>query len=267
MRKLRNYTITPVFLVAATVFWIHADYEDTLYDAFVLEHVTPGMPDRSKVLALMEGVHDTVTARRGTFTHASSNQRLVCVRTRLFRSGDLEFAHTTNGCGSYAGMFVEACHRADIRARLCQMRVAGKTVHILAEAYVDDRWVVVDPHFRQTFLTPEGELASFAEVSANWEYYSAQASDEYDEYGFTFEGVRYTNWHKIPMLLPAVKRILDITLGERANCISLRSYCLNVYKIWFFGALAGCMATNCVPVGMALRRAIRRRGSREKAKL
>jgi hypothetical protein len=46
--------------------------------------------------------------------------------------------------------------------------------------------------------------------------------------------VRYSNWTKIPIVLPAIKKILDLTLGkQRADDISLRIYFLRKYNICF----------------------------------
>ena len=226
------------FVMLAFSLWLHADYEDRLFDAFVAECTSHDMTDREKSLAIMEKVHDVVQQRERIFNTKASKAKLDGVRTRFLRSGDLEFTQATGACGSYAGMFVEACQRADISARLCQMQVGGKTVHILAEVELGGHWAVVDPQFRQTFQDANGHLVGYAEVSSRWAQYRSQAAPEYEEFGFTFDGVRYTNWEKVPVLMPAFKSILNMTMGRAAaDQLSLRSYCLNVHKVYFFAVI------------------------------
>ena len=122
--------------------------------------------------------------------------------------------------------------------------VDRKVCHIVLEAKVDDRWVVLDPLFNQSFRRPDGQLASFAEVSADWEHYQEQIptwrreltpTDEqfYDTAVFNYAGARYTHWEKIPVLLPAVRAVLRLWLGEeRVQHLSIRSYLVDTNRVW-----------------------------------
>jgi hypothetical protein len=89
-------------------------------------------------------------------------------------------------------------------------------------------------------------------VSANWEYFRKQTPADYHQ-DANYEGVRHTNWDKIPILMPLMRQILVAVLGEeRTNGISLRTHFLETYKIYFLGCLAGLLLVN--GIGFATRR-------------
>ena len=72
------------------------------------------------------------------------------------------------------------------------------------------------------------------DVKNNWSYYKNQLPPGYDM-TYRYEDVRYSNWTKIPVILPAIKKILDLTLGkERCRySISSEPYFLRKYDICF----------------------------------
>jgi hypothetical protein len=53
-----------------------------------------------------------------------------------------------------------------------------------------------------------------------------------------YAGVRYTNWTKIPVIIPAIKKVLDFAAPEFASTFSVRRYILNVYRIYEVGLLS-----------------------------
>jgi hypothetical protein len=56
---------------------------------------------------------------------------------------------------------------------------------------------------------------------------------------YHYEDVRYSNWTKVPVIFPAIKKILDLTLGKpQADVISVRTYFLKMYDICFNITLA-----------------------------
>jgi hypothetical protein len=70
-------------------------------------------------------------------------------------------------------------------------------------------------------------------VQANWNFYVTQLPGEYDQH-YRYEDVRYSNWTKIPIIMPAIKKILDKTIGKpEADTISLRTFFLRKYDICF----------------------------------
>src|SRR5882724_5593263 len=141
---------------------------------------------------------------------------------------------TANGaCGSYADVLAELLETMGFKTRIAQMKV-GDTWggHIIAEVQTTKGWVVLDASNDLFFTTPSGNLASFKDVSSNWEYYRAQTPKNYNK-DYCYTDVRYTNWEKIPVVMPLLKKGLTVFIGsQRVNAISLRSLVLRKYKVY-----------------------------------
>ena len=142
---------------------------------------------------------------------------------------------TTNGmCGSFSRVLARTLQTNNIEVRFAQMEVQGTYGgHIILEARSDHGWIVLDPMYDLSFKRPDGRLASFEDVHNNWTFYRQQLPEGYNPI-YRYEGVQYTNWNKIPLLLPALKMVLDVFIGKhRANEISIRTYFLRPYHVVF----------------------------------
>ncbi|MBO9200169.1 MULTISPECIES: hypothetical protein [Niastella] len=137
-------------------------------------------------------------------------------------------------CGSYAFILSYILNELKIPNRIAQMKVGNMYGgHILVEAKTSKGWVVLDGSYDLCFRKKDGGLASFSEVSNNWDYYKNQVPDSYNS-GYRYEGVRYTNWDKIPVVLPLFKKVLEVFLGkERVEQISMRNYFLRKFRVLF----------------------------------
>lgn len=51
---------------------------------------------------------------------------------------------------------------------------------------------------------------------------------------YAYEGVRDTNCSKVPVLMPAIKLLLDALLGEAADEISIRAHVLNLHRVYLW---------------------------------
>lgn len=142
---------------------------------------------------------------------------------------------TANGaCGSYAYILSRILSELNITNRIAQMKVNGVYAgHNLVEAKTATGWVVLDGTYDLYFKKPDGSLASFADVQGNWDFYREQVPDNYD-FNYRYEGVRYTNWNKIPVIMPMVKNILSLFLGKKeVENFSFRTYFLRKYNVLF----------------------------------
>lgn len=147
---------------------------------------------------------------------------------------------TANGaCGSYARVLARILQTAGVKVRFAEMEVNGQSGgHIIIEAKTSAGWVVLDPLYDLYFTTPRGTLASFSEVQKNWSFYKRQTPVHYNP-AYRYESVRYTNWNKIPVLLPMVKKILQGVIGkEKTEHLSLRIYFLQPYHLAFYSLLS-----------------------------
>jgi hypothetical protein len=147
---------------------------------------------------------------------------------------------TANGaCGSFAIVLARLYDDYNFPVRIAQMKVNGVyAAHNIVEVGTAHGWAVVDPLFDVYFVRPDGKLAAFADVQGNWAYYRQQLPRHYDS-NYRYAGVRYSNWTKIPFILPAVKKILDLVIGKpAADSISMRTYFLRIYDLCFWITLS-----------------------------
>jgi hypothetical protein len=93
----------------------------------------------------------------------------------------------------------------------------------------------MDPLYDVYFIKPDGKsLASYADVQKDWTFYSKQLPPNYN-HDYRYEDVRYCNWNKIPLLMPAIKKLLDLTMGkQKADEISFRANFLKKYDLFFY---------------------------------
>ena len=172
--------------------------------------------------------------------------RLLGFRTEIFTkheegryvydgslTGDLMSAK--GACGSYADVLAQLLETMGYKTRIPQMKVGSVYGgHIITEVLSNKGWVVLDASNNLYFTTPAGKLASFADVSSNWAYYKAQTPKDYNQ-AYRYEDARYTNWGKIPVVMPLFKKALTLVMGEkRVSTISLRPFFLRQYRIYCF---------------------------------
>ena len=176
---------------------------------------------------------------------------LLSSRSKIFKDDDLEgikvdYMHpatidlmTAHGaCGSYSMVLARLFQTYNLPVRIGQMKAHGIFAsHNITEVKIHQTWVVLDPTFNIYFTTPENRLAAFSDLHNSWSYYRKQLPATYD-LSYKYDDVRYTNWTKIPIILPALKKTLDVLLGkEKADGICLRVLFLRVYDLYFYCAL------------------------------
>lgn len=138
-------------------------------------------------------------------------------------------------CGSYSDVLSQLLQTLGFRTRIAQMKVRGLFGgHILVEVYTKNGWVVLDASFDLYFVRKTGELASFKDVSADWPYFRSQVPAGYNM-DYRYEDVRYTNWNKIPVVMPLVRQGLVIFIGEeRVEGISVRPFLLRRFRVYYY---------------------------------
>jgi len=138
---------------------------------------------------------------------------------------------TANGsCGSYSFVLGRLLQVMGYPVRLVQMKVGQRYGgHIVLEARSSHGWVALDALYDLYFIKPDGHLASFDDVARDWHYYSLQTPKDYDPQ-YRYEGVRYTNWDKIPFILPSLRTFLGLLMDRKhLDHFSLRTYFLRKY--------------------------------------
>ena len=237
---INRYTVFILngFLLAAGFFLYFEDrYEQKIVDALgatVKNEFSSSINDDSLLLGSLKLTHYLEERRQIIFGEMVMDDPY----TKFLQPVSYDLMTARGACGSYSNVLANILTNLDIPVRFAQMKVRGQYGgHIVIEAKANDKWVVLDPSFNLYFVRPDGALASFADVSSNWNYYKAQVPANYKP-EYAYEDVRYTNWNKIPIILPAVKSLLDKTIGAaKADEISLRTVFFRKFLWMFYGVI------------------------------
>jgi hypothetical protein len=222
------------FLLASLVYFkMEASYEKDLFQAIhtdIDNRVNHNSSQDSILAKVMHESHLLMVNRESVF----EGKQFAGFKTEILEPTSIDLMTARGACGSYSIVLARILQGFNFQVRIAQMKVGDiYAAHNVVEAETHHGWVILDPLFDAYFIKPTGELAGFNDLKNNWDYYKKQTPPGYDP-KYRYEDVRYSNWNKIPFVSPAVKKILDFTLGkERADKISLRVYFLRKYNICF----------------------------------
>ena len=227
------------FLLASLFYFkTEASYEHELFQAIHSDISSNKLNSTdsqdSVAIKVMQACHNLMAGREPVF----EGKQFQGFESSLLAPTSIDLMTARGACGSFAMVLARVLQDYKFKVRIAQMKSNGVyAAHNIVEAKTDHGWVVLDPFFNAYFEKPSHQLASFEDVKDNWNYYKSQLPSGYDM-NYRYEDVRYSNWTKIPVLMPAVKKILDLTIGkQRADNISLRTYFLRKYDICFIFVL------------------------------
>lgn len=220
------------FLALLVYFYTEDNYEAQLFRALatqVREQSTSNNID-TLILNSLHLTHELEKHRLSVF----GNKNIRAFKSDLIRPVTYDLMTGSGACGSFSYVLGRILAELKIEIRFAQMNVNGVYgAHNVIEARSGDQWVVLDPIYDLYFVKSDGRLASFKEVSDNWSKYKETVPVDYNQ-DYSYSSVQYTNWNKIPVVMPAIKQVLNWTSGETyANEISLRSLFLSKFNILF----------------------------------
>lgn len=210
-------------------------YEKGLFSSLAYQVTqTTNSPGDSLTLLLnsLRSTHDAIHSRHQYFNNVSG------FKADILQPVTVDLMTGQGACGSYAMVMARLMEDLGFEARMAQMKV-GEVYggHNIVEVKYAGNWIVLDPLYNLYFKKPNGELASFADVHNDWGYYKQQLPEGYDQ-SYNYADVRYTNWDKIPVLMPALKNILNFLLGgEKADQISIRIVMMRKFNVFFWCTL------------------------------
>jgi len=157
------------------------------------------------------------------------------LKAQFIRPVTVDLTTASGACGSYSIVLARLLRQINIPVRIAQMKVgSGTGGHIVVEAKSNNQWIVLDPLYNLIFKRPDGKFASFSDISNNWSFYRKQVPEGYNP-NYAYEKVQYTNWNKIPVLLPAIRDFLYIIYGKKkTDEISLRVFFINKFEVLFW---------------------------------
>jgi hypothetical protein len=222
------------FLLASLFYFkMEANYERELFQAIhsdINTRIKSTDTEDSVVTKVMHSIHDLMVNRGSVF----EGKPFGSIKSELIEPTSVDLMTARGACASFSLVLARVLQGYHYEVRIAQMKAKGVFAeHNIVEARTAHGWVVLDPYFDIFFVKPSTQLASFDDVKNNWSYYSKQTPPGYDM-GYRYEDVRYTNWTKIPVILPAFKKVLDLAIGKDvANTISIRTYFLRKFNICF----------------------------------
>lgn len=231
--------------LALVVLHIFAGYEDVLFDRIVAAKVESGWTDEKKVAVLTNAAHELVKYRAEIFTNLPPSG----LRERWLRSAEVDLMTGRGACGSFTSVLARLLDRAGIGYRVAQMycEASGWGCHIILEANVGGRWVTADALYDVVF--PAGAK----DVGERWDEFRALTPPDYEQ-SYRYADIRYTNWTKVPVLMPAVKSVLDRFAPEFSRTLSIRSYVLNVYRTYEIALTLLVAGAGLAALGVSWRR-------------
>ena len=226
------------FLIASLFYFkIEANYENNLFKVIqkgIDKKIDINDTKDSILVKIMQTCSDMLHSRSVVFNNNS--QDLEGFKTDFIHPATIDLMTANGACGSYSLVLARILQNYHYPVRIAQMKAHERYgAHNVIEVNINTQWIVLDPLFDTYFVKPGGVgLASFLDVKNNWAYYSKQLPEGYDK-SYHYEDVRYTNWKRIPVILPAIKKILSILLGkERVDNMSLRVHFLRMYDLYFY---------------------------------
>jgi hypothetical protein len=149
----------------------------------------------------------------------------------------------SGACGGYSKVLARTLQLQGFKVRIGQLKTLkfGYGGHIIIEFYSKTlhKWVFIDPLFKLVVLQKNGDWASVKDVSKNYNLYSDQFPEEFNQ-KFKFNDVRYTNWTKWGGLSKPYYYLAKLFKGEQyANTICLRMYSLSSFPLLFWSVTFG----------------------------
>jgi hypothetical protein len=240
------------FLVASLVYFYTEDsYEKKLFEtlASCVRDATTDSVNKEEAL-LLNSLHLTYQLGSNR-ANIFNGKQIHSFKASVIHPVTYDLMTANGACGSFAYILSRLLNELNIPKRIAQMKVDGLYGgHILVEAKTAKGWVVLDGLYDLYFKKADGTLASFNDVQNNWNYYKTQVPANYDS-RYNYRDVRYTNWDKIPVLMPAIKGILELSIGkEAAGHFSLRTSFLRKFHFLFEVTLVICL----INLGVLIRR-------------
>jgi hypothetical protein len=223
------------FLLASLLYFYSEDaYENKVFEAlgeYVKEKAAAA--NNKEEALLLNSLHLTYNLAENRAT-VFGNKEIHTLKSSLIHPVTDDLMTTNGACGSYSYILSRLLNELKIPNRIGQMKVDGLYGgHILVEAKTSKGWVVLDGSYDLYFKKPDGSMASFNDIKNDWAFYHNQVPANYDN-RYRYEDVRYTNWNKIPVVMPVIKGFLTMALGkELANSFSFRTFVLRKFHLLF----------------------------------
>jgi hypothetical protein len=244
----RAVTTTKSSLRTILVFWFIISlimFLFTHYQYFAQRFYLKGFVEA--IIPLDGSSSDRIEAILHYFRNHPSRLKGISERDRTPASS-LRFEKSMRDCGSATNAFVHLALSAGIPARgLLLLNERGITQHVVAEVWLNGRWVVVDPIFGLAMKDENGRWLTREDLRDPKILRRATRHIDYPP-NYTYDRTSYINWRKVPLIGQRLGDWLrklgwEERLGRPLvldNAVLARLY------LWFFSAtLSGSLLFLC----------------------
>ena len=121
----------------------------------------------------------------------------------------LNYRQLLQVCGTATNAFVNLAQSSGLSARRLLLLDANRqSMHVVAEVFLDDRWVVVDPSFHTILRLPGGRMVSREELANAAIFHAATASIPGYLPAYTFDRTVHVRISRIPFVGRHIRPIL-----------------------------------------------------------
>jgi hypothetical protein len=237
-KKRLQHILLGFLLASSTYLYMEYRYEQKTLQAFIgsiySDKKLNRYDDEAVILAAMDKTHLQMKQNE-----ISAMDLKISNFERFFTSPLMAFALTKDGaCGGNSLILAQILDGMGYNVRTSQMMVNGLYGgHIIVETKLNNKWIALDPMYNLSFRNNNGALASVGEIKDNWMAYQSQLPPTYKK-EYKYDGFRYTNWNRVPVLGAIAKSTLTLFMGKKGvDKFSFRKLLFNPKKILFFFTL------------------------------
>jgi hypothetical protein len=113
-------------------------------------------------------------------------------------------------CGTATNAFLNLAREDDLRVRrLLLLTADGNTKHVVAEVFIDGRWIVVDPTYRMIMRDAQGRMLTRADLQRP--ELLAEATGRIPNYPreYTYDHIAHVRMARLPIGGPLLRKVFD----------------------------------------------------------
>lgn len=195
-----------ILLAAIVVNFRDAQREDEFFRGVATHAVGDRKGAEDRMLALLHKTYRMLAPLRegmhkGDIEDVSG---LDNYRRILFSNVAHDTVFPSSECASYSGVLVKLLRSQGFPVRFGQMLdredVDGVAHHIVVEAWLDGRWVILDPLYDLVFRGDDGRILGYDEIKRDWNRLKSQCPPEYDP-RYDYRGFRRVNFGRLNAVL------------------------------------------------------------------
>jgi len=228
--------MTNILFAAAIVSLIYSGFREysvrRYLDGFSDAIVPNSLPALSKVEAILSWMR--AEPSRAVTDHPDELAHRDPIMT-------LNYAQLLNVCGTATNAFLNLARSSDLQVRrLLLLDENQNTKHVVAEVWIDGRWIVVDPSYRMVMRDASGRLLTRNDLKKPELFAQATGAARGYPAEYTYERFAHVRVTRLPMVGLGLRRVLDWTLPGWEE---MADWSLLLERESFFVLFASAVAT------------------------